>query len=186
MFTLPDPPDHSSSLLEIGVVTRPHGVCGQIKLRLHNPASTALARGAAQRVFLGEPTAAGRWIELEVVGSTNESLIVAVAGVETRDQAEALRGHPVSLRRAELPPPPEGQYYYVDLIGCQVVDEAGQELGRVHDLFEAGASDILVIRCGPSERYVPLVERWVPAVDLTRREITVRDIDEWDSWEAGQ
>ena len=176
----------AADLLEIGVVARPHGVRGQVKLRLHNPGSTALL-AAAQRVRLVPPDGGGgHWRELEVISAAGELRIVRFAGVEDREAAEGLRGARVQLPRHVLEPVEEGQYYYEDLVGCVVVDEAGEEVGTVHALFEAGASDVLVIRQGTMERYVPLVEQWIVEVDLERRRILARGIEQWDSWPAGR
>jgi len=168
------------SLLEVGVLGRAHGVRGQIKLHLHNPASAAL-EGAACRVTLVTDEGVHER-DLEVTAATGEQLIVRLQGVEDRDAAEALRGARVLVGRASLEPPGEDEYYYVDLIGCQVVDELEGEVGLVHDVFEAGASDVLVVRDGSQERYVPLVEQWVVSVDLEARRITVRGIEQWESW----
>ena len=166
--------------MEVGVLGRPHGVRGQIKLHLHNPTSTAL-EGATRRITLvtdeGEHEG-----DLEVTGHAGEQLIVRLQGVEDRDAAEALRGARVLVGRGSLDPPGEDEYFYVDLIGCRVVDEHEGDVGQVHDVFEAGASDVLVVRDGSQERYVPLVEQWVVAVDLEARRITVRGIEQWESW----
>ena len=57
-------------------------------------------------------------------------------GCEDRDRAQALAGATVAVRRAELPEPGEGEYYWADLIGLTVVSAAGQELGRVAALIQ--------------------------------------------------
>lgn len=178
----PAPPP-LTSLLEIGVLTRAHGIRGLLRLRLHNPASTALAQGEARCVHLGGGQG-GRRVDLEVVGGTRDALIVRIDGVEDRDRAEALRGTPILVERDALEPAAEGEYYYVDLIGCEVLDDQERTVGRVHAVFEAGASDVLVVRSedGQLERYVPLVEGWVEQVDLERRRIRIQGLDQFDSW----
>jgi len=169
--------------MEIGILTRPHGIRGLLKLRLHNPASTALARGGSQTVCLDDPQRGSRQVDLEVVGVAKDTLIVRIDGVEDRDQAASLRGARVMMPRDALEPPQEGEYYYVDLIGCEVLDEEGQRVGQVHDVFEAGASDVLVVHSEARvERYIPLVEDWVEQVDLAQRRIRVRGVDQFDSW----
>ena len=173
-------------LVEVGVVTRAHGVKGQVKLRLHNPRSTLFSCPGPHRVCLAASAAPPRWLELERTAATREALVVRLAGVADRAAAEALRGARVLVDRARLEPPGEGEYYYTDLIGCAVVDEAGEAVGQVHSVFEAGASDVLVIRAGELERYIPLMDDWVTDVDLDRRRIQVRGIDQWDSWPAGR
>jgi 16S rRNA processing protein RimM len=166
------------------VVVKPHGVRGVVKLLLHDPASRALDR--PRTVTLAFAEGERRQVPLQVVGRSKDQLLVQAEGVADRAAAEALRGARVLLERGALEPLEEGQYYYVDLIGCQVVDEAGLEVGKVHQVFRAGASDVLAIRQGATERYLPLVDEWVTAVDLAGRRIAVRGLDQWESWQVNE
>lgn len=166
--------------MEVGVLGRAHGVRGQIKLHLHNPASAALEDGQRRVTLVTDEGEHER--DLVVTAAVGEQLVVRLQGVEDRDAAEALRGARVLVERDSLAPPGEDECYYVDLIGCRVVDELEGEVGLVHDVFEAGASDVLVVRHEGQERYVPLVEQWVVSVDLEGRRITVRGIEQWESW----
>lgn len=99
-----------------------------------------------------------------------------LAGCEARERAQALAGATVAVRRAQLPDPGEGEYYWADLIGLAVVDTAGRELGQVVDLIATGANDVLVVR-GDRERLIPfLPERVVLEVDLAAKRVRV----DWD------
>ena len=97
-------------------------------------------------------------------------------GCEDRDRAQALAGATVAVRRAELPDPGEGEYYWADLIGLTVVSAAGQELGRVAALMATGANDVLVVQ-GERERLIPFLPgSVVQEVDLAARRVRV----DWD------
>ena len=72
-------------------------------------------------------------------------LVARVAGVSTRDAAEALKGVEIFARRDQLPPPNEDEFYYDDLVGLEAVDAAGAPLGRVIALMNHGAGDVLEI-----------------------------------------
>lgn len=161
----------------------PHGIRGLVRARLHDPRSTALERG--RTVTLVSPDGQRRQVEVEARGATRGSTLLWIAGVEDREQAEALKGWRIVVKRGTLDPLEQGQYYYTDLIGCLVFDEAGCSMGRVHTLFEAGASDVLVVRDGSVERYLPWVESWILAVDLQLKRITIRgDREAWEAWEV--
>jgi 16S rRNA processing protein RimM len=73
-----------------------------------------------------------------------------------------------------------GQYLYADLLGCQVQGPDGTALGLVREVFEAGASDVLVVQDGEQERMIPLVEQWVERVDLDRGLIVVSDAEAFE------
>ena len=72
-------------------------------------------------------------------------LVARVAGVSTREAAEALKGVELFARRDQLPPPEADEFYYDDLVGLEAVDAAGARLGRVVSLMNYGAGEILEI-----------------------------------------
>ncbi len=87
--------------------------------------------------------------------------------------ALALAGEWIAVPRGQLPPAPEGEYYWVDLIGARVSNLDGDELGEVVRMMATGANDVLVVR-GERERLVPFVlGHHVSEVDLARRRIVV-------------
>lgn len=159
---------------------KPHGVRGSVKLKLHNPTSTILAhctevilaqhqRQRVVQVEQASPAARGVWL-------------FKLAGVSDMEAAQQLRGAAVLVERDAMGPMDAEEYLYEDLVGCQVMDEHGDCVGQVHQVFEAGASDVLVVRQGQQERMVPLIERWVPSVDLDQRTIQVRDLQSWEPY----
>lgn len=93
-----------------------------------------------------------------------------------RDQALALMGSEIGIRRDQLPDTAPGEYYWSDLQGLEVVTVDNEVLGRVDHLLETGANDVLVIK-GDRERLVPFVlEQVVKRVDLDSGIIEV----DWD------
>jgi 16S rRNA processing protein RimM len=181
----PDRAAPTHQIVELGQVGKPHGIQGAVRARLHNPQSEALDNGAVATLKLLDGSELRR--QLRVAGRGADHLILEVEGVVDRDGAERLRGALIMVERSTLAPSEDeqGSYYYHDLIGCAVLDETGRDLGRVTSLFEAGASDVLVVREGDTERYLPLVPDWVEAVDLEQRVIRLAcPADDWESWEV--
>ena len=76
-----------------------------------------------------------------------------------------------------LPPLDDGEYYWRDLIGLDLVNVRGTALGRVVNLMETGANHALVAHDGGLQRLVPFVAHVVRDVDLARRVIVV----DWDA-----
>ncbi|MGL6070395.1 ribosome maturation factor RimM [Craterilacuibacter sp.] len=102
-----------------------------------------------------------------------KALAARLAGVEGRDQAQALRGCEIAVPRAQLPKTEEGEYYWSDLIGLEVVNQEGITLGKVKNLLETGANDVLVLADEGKERLLPFVNQVVLAVDLAGGRISV-------------
>lgn len=106
-----------------------------------------------------------------------DGLVAQINGVLDRDQAEALKGASVWMSRSAFPPAPSGEYYWVDLIGCEVFNREGVPLGVVRDLMPTGPHSVLCLEqsLGDTkvERMVPFVAVYVDDVDLSTRRITV-------------
>lgn len=162
--------------LELGLVARPHGVHGAVKVHLHNPASTALERCATVVLATGEGE---RHVAVQRTLRAGEQVVLELDGVVGRDAAEALRGARVLVERAVLEPLADGEYLCADLVGCEVRHEAGGVLGTVREVFSAGGSNVLVAVADDGERMIPFVDDWVLSVDLEARLIVVTG--EWEA-----
>jgi 16S rRNA processing protein RimM len=117
--------------------------------------------------------AAWREVRVAETRAAPGKLFVRIEGILDRDAARALTGRDIAVRRAQFGPAPAGEYYWFDLIGLQVVDMAGRNLGSVTALRETGANDVLVVE-GEERHLIPFVaDRVVREVDLERRVIRV-------------
>lgn len=117
--------------------------------------------------------------ELKVVGGQRQgNLVVAeLEGISDRDQAFALIGWSISIKREQLPKPKADEYYWVDLVGLEVETDLGVKLGKVDHLLETGANDVLVVVDGKVERLIPFLQpQTVLKVDLANQLLVV----DWD------
>jgi 16S rRNA processing protein RimM len=106
-----------------------------------------------------------------------KGIVALLEGCNDRDQAYALIGTDVGIRRDQLPATEDGEFYWADLVGMRVETTAGTMLGHVDHLFETGANDVMVVR-GDRERLIPY--HWgqvIREVDLEGRLIVV----DWES-----
>lgn len=104
-------------------------------------------------------------------------LVATVSGIEVKEVADALRGCEIAVSRADFPPAEGGEYYWVDLIGCEVVTPGGVPLGIVESVDDHGAHPLLRLRADDGrERLIPFVEAHVPEVDVVGRRI----VADWD------
>ena len=120
----------------------------------------------------------GEWREfrIEAGRAHGAGVVLKFADCDDRDQAAALIQSDIAVRRAQLPPPRPGEYYWADLEGLRVVTLAGVELGAVSHLLATGANDVLVVK-GERERLLPFVQgQVVVEVNLEQRLLRV----DWD------
>lgn len=158
----------ADDLLLVGRVARPHGIRGQV---IVNPDTD----------FPGDRFRPGQAL---LVGSADDPVerridavrfhqgrpILALAGIETIDEAERLAGTELWVRQEALAPLPPGTYYRHDLVGCEVRDAAGGVLGRVTAVEGTLERSYLVI---DGDVMLPLVEGICTQVDMVGRRIVV-------------
>ncbi len=146
----------------VGIVTGPHGVTGAVRIK----SFTAQPEDIASYAPLADETGR-RHFELRLLGTAKGVLIARLAGVEDRDQAEALRGLRLCLPRSALPQPEAEEYYHADLIGLDAALGDGTPVGRVRAVHDFGAGDMIEIeRHGAPPAMVPFTRAVVPVVDL--------------------
>jgi 16S rRNA processing protein RimM len=98
-------------------------------------------------------------------------LVVKFEGVDSIGDAEPLRGQEMAIPKSEREPAGEGEYYYADLVGCELVDAAsGESCGTVTAWYETGGPVLLEA----GSMLVPFVPSICPEVDLERKQIRVR------------
>jgi 16S rRNA processing protein RimM len=154
----------------MGRVAAPFGVKGRVKITPFTESPAALAR--YRRLWIGRQ---GEWREVAVVEVAvhGATVVARLAGCEDRDAAARLRGAELAIPREALPPAAPGEFYWADLVGLDVVNAAGEPLGRVQGLFSTGANDVLRVGEGKDERLLPFVAAVVKNVDLAARRIEV-------------
>ncbi|MFV4846459.1 ribosome maturation factor RimM [Edwardsiella tarda] len=127
----------------------------------------------------------GKWVAIELESWRNHSqdLVIKIKGIDDRDAANALVNREIAVDESQLPALEEGDYYWKDLMGCQVVTVAGYELGKVTAMMETGSNDVLVVKAnlkdafGIKERLIPFLDgQVIKKVDLTAKSIEV----DWD------
>jgi 16S rRNA processing protein RimM len=103
-----------------------------------------------------------------------DDVVASVHGMHDRNAAEALRGARIFVPRSSFPTAGNDEFYWVDLIGLQVVNRDGVRLGDVYGLLDNGAQSVLQVRDGDaSERLIPFVAAFIDQVDLPGRRILV-------------
>jgi 16S rRNA processing protein RimM len=167
-------------LLQIGAVCRPHGLRGELRVRLHDPTSTALEglvelwTGADAGDAVHDGAGLRRWRIATARPQNDGFCLLTLEGLADRSGADGLRGQVLYARREALPELDEDEVYLADLIGCRVVDLEGQEIGRATAVQDIAGNPLLVVhRAHRAEALVPLVPQILVEVDLQARVLRI-------------
>jgi len=173
--------DLPADAIEVGRIADAWGIKGWFKVLPHSADSEALF--SSKRWFLmpserGAKTFSGV-VKLAITeAKVHSNTVVATAReVTDRTAAEALRGARIFVSRSSFPAAEKDEYYWVDLIGLEVVNREGVALGTVKELLSTGAQTVLVMdyeQDGKTqERMIPFVSVYIDNVDLSARRILV-------------
>lgn len=158
-----------------GEFVAPHGVRGEIRLY---PYSDQPEQYLSQRSFLLED---GRKLAVTDIRSHKRVYVVKIAGIDSVEAAETLRGEKIYTLREDLPPLPEGEYFHIDLIGLEAIHgETEESLGEIINVISTGANDVLVVR-SPNEKEIlyPFIREVIQKVDLPEGRIVLLPQKEW-------
>ncbi len=144
----------------IGTVLRPRGLKGEVKMELYTSDSTRYR--ALKTAKVGEEV-----LKIEKISPEGEFAYVKFFGTDSAEDAEKLRGKPVTVSRSDLPRPKDGEHYIADLIGMDVF-VGNDRLGELVDVLQYGSADVYVIKTESAEVSVPALKELVKDVDLEK------------------
>lgn len=158
----------------LGRVVGAHGVRGWVKVYSHTDPRENILDYSPWYLDTGDEWRAARLLNGRRRG---KGLVARLDGCDDRETARQLLDAVIAVDRSQLPALESGEYYWTDLIGLRVVNQAGVDLGSVEHLMETGSNDVLVV-VGESERLVPyLPGDVVLEVDLSMGVLRV----DWDA-----
>lgn len=165
--------EHSEKLVEIGRISGLFGVRGWVKVYSYTDPRENILRYLP---WLLQSGSGGQTVQVVDGRVHGKGIIAHLEGIDDRDAATALIGKEIKVYRSQLPDAREGEYYWTDLVGLEVITLDGLEVGKVDYLVNTGANDVLVVK-GRQETLIPYIsDQVVKKVDLEQGIITV----DWD------
>ena len=162
-------------LVQVGTIVRAHGVQGEVKVR---PDTDDPARVVGLTVvFVGESSTVSG--ERDVVSCRiqesrhGQTILLRLAGVTSRESADALRGALVFAREDDLPGLDDDEYYLDELVGMHVVEDDGRDLGIVKEVLELPAHPVLLLEVDGRDVLIPAVSPFITHVDAQSGSIKV-------------
>lgn len=149
-------------------IARPHGVRGEVRLRLFNKASDTLLD--QEEVLVRLPEGEEHEVSVEAARRADDAILMKLFSVDDRDRAEDLRGALICVRRRDFPAPEEGEFYAVDVIGAEVRLQ-GARLGVVKEIISYPSVEAVLIAAddGKGDWEVPLTHAFVSRVDASAK-----------------
>ena len=166
----------------LGEISGVSGLKGWVKVFSHTAPRLQITE--YKQWFL-QKKGSDQWRSVKLKGgkSQGKNIIVSIAGVQYRDQAEALIGSTIAVSSDQLETLSEGEYYWKDLIGLNVENTDGVTLGKIDWLFNTGSNDVITIKGKNAEgenveHLVPyIIDDYVVSVSLEDSLMVVN----WDS-----
>lgn len=165
--------DAPVDLVVMARIAAPFGIKGWIKLQTYTEFADSLQVFAT---WFMQTSKGWEEIEVEEFSVNAKGAIAKLKGCDTRNAAELISRRDVAVPRDWLSETGTGEYLWIDLIGAEVINTLGDNLGRVETLMETGANDVLVVKSGEAEggqRLIPFVDEVIVKVDREAKVLTV-------------
>ena len=176
-----EPAELPADAIEVGRIADAWGVKGWFKVLPHSASPEALF--SSKRWYLLPPGQGAKafsgamLLRVREAREHSDAIVASAREVDDRGAAEALKGARIFVPRSSFPTAGADEYYWVDLIGMEVLNREGLALGQVKDLMSTGPQTVLVVgyleQGKAMERMIPFVSAYVDAVDLPGKRITV-------------
>jgi 16S rRNA processing protein RimM len=163
-----------TELIRVGYVSGAHGLRGALRVKLDNPDSVLL-RGV-QRLTLVRSRQSIEYAVAGVQAAGHGTVKIILVGITDANQALALRGMIVMVAATALPPAAPGEFYYFQVLGCEIVTTTGLAVGTIEEVFSNGANEVWVVRGRAAEHLVPVIEDVVKSIDLAARRIVIEAV----------
>lgn len=162
--------------IPLAEVARPHGVRGELRLKLFNKDSDVLLQHDEVLVRLSDGEE--HEVSIDHARRADDGILLKLYSIDDRDRADELRGALICVKRRDFPPPNEGEFYVCDAKGARVVCQ-GTAIGTVKDVLNYPTIDALVVKAadGGKDWEVPLIDVFVDSLDLAAGEIALKTIE---------
>lgn len=156
----------------VGRVLRPHGLRGEVRIALETDHPERLQPPLT--LYFGPMRIA---YAIAGVRFDRGEMLLKLEGVDSRTEAEALRGLEVAILAEEAAPLQPGEYYVHQIIGLEVWTKGGRHLGQVVEVLETGANDVYVVHGPGGEVLIPAIRDVVMGIDLPGGRMVIRPLE---------
>lgn len=157
--------------VKLGKITAPVGIKGEVRVYPYTDEPTRFA--SIEKLYAGEITFA-----VEKVRYVKNMVVLKLSGIDSRNDAERMRGKELSIEKGMLWDIPEDTYFVKDLLESTVILEDGTFIGKLSDVIKNKAQDLYEVTKEDGHTFlIPAVKEFVLSVDTKNKEIVVRLVD---------
>jgi 16S rRNA processing protein RimM len=168
-------PAEAPKYLLLGEVLRPHGVRGELRVRLLTDYPERIGQMAQVFLGTGPNDDAPQTYDVEHMRMNTPYGLLKLKGIDDRDDADTLRSLFVMVDLEHAVPLEEGEFYLYQLIGITVKQQDGVTLGQITDVLETGANDVYVVDSPQyGEVLIPVTDETIINTDVASGEMIVR------------
>jgi 16S rRNA processing protein RimM len=160
-----DPP------LPIGKVIKAHGLKGHLVVLAYGETLSTIT--VEERITANLPDGTSVLLTVREIRPHQRAFLLLTREITSVEEARKLVGAELCVPESRLPATGPDEFYWYQLIGLQVIDTQGQQLGILEEIIETGSNDVYVVRRGDQEILVPAITEIVRDVDLQRRLMTI-------------
>ncbi|MEG2353271.1 MAG: ribosome maturation factor RimM [Clostridium sp.] len=158
--------------LVVGQITKAHGLKGEVKVISFTNDPKRFKE--LKKFFID-----GVERNLQSCKLQKDRVILKIEGIDSVEDTVPYKNKYISVHREDALKLEEGEHYIADLIGCNVFDEDGKELGPVYDVLQTGSNDVYWIKDGKEELLIPALESIVTLIDIENSRIVIKPVSEW-------
>lgn len=161
--------------LKVGTITQPFGIKGEMKVYPHTDDPSRFKK--IKKVYIPDKDSY-KEMEIESAKMALPLVILKFKGIETPEAGREYRQKDIYVCREDAAPLKEGEYYFADIVGMEVVDDTGLKRGRITDIFRTGANDVYEITSDDGSSFLlPAIKPCILNVDMDKNLMTVHILE---------
>ncbi|HSH24525.1 MAG TPA: ribosome maturation factor RimM [Massilibacterium sp.] len=165
-------------LLKVGKIVNTHGIHGEVRVI---PITDFVEERFQKKNQLLVVTSSRekKTVTIKSHRKHKQFELVTFEEYDTINEVEALKGLTLYIEKEKLHPLEEGEYYYFEIIDCQVVTTEGKELGVVREILSPGANDVWVVYDSKNKKeyYIPYIDEVVKQIDIKEKKIIIHPLE---------
>lgn len=157
--------------ITVGQIINTHGIKGELKVY---PLTDDMKRfRKLKKVYIDGVQKEVVWCKLQT-----KTVVLKIDGIDSIEDANKYREKYLEVSREDAVKLPEGAYFVTDIIGCNVIDENGAQLGKIYDVIHTPSNDVYWIKEG-KELLIPVLKSIVVSVDVESKQIVIKPVETW-------
>ena len=155
----------------VGQIVNTHGIKGEVKVMVLTDDANNFKR-------YGKVLVKDEWKKIEGVKFQKDRVILKLEGINDMNTAEEYKQQYLMVSREDEPELPDDMFYITDIIGSDVVDTEGNELGKIYDVIQTKNNDVYWIR-KPKELLIPVLEDIVLEINVEEKKVIIEPVRQW-------